>query len=69
MFPAAASLGKGDVGGFGDEEGCVEASGGEAFHDAAGKEAFLGVFQESAVEAALARHLSAVAIINEDFHS
>ena len=69
LVHAAAALGQGDVGGFGDEEGCVQAPGGEAVHDAAGKEAVLGVFQEAAVGAALARRLEAVAVVDEDFHS
>lgn len=45
------------------EEVEVFLEGGEAVHDAAGKEAVLGVFQEAAVGAALARRLSAVTVM------
>jgi len=37
--------------------------------DAAGKEPVLGVFQETAVGAALARGVDAVAVVDEDLHS
>lgn len=39
------------------------------FSGSAVKEPVLGVFQETAVGAALARRLSAMAVVDEDFHS
>ena len=47
----------------------VVAAGGEGVHDAAGKEDVLGVFQETAVGAALTRRFTAMAVVDEDFHS
>jgi len=66
---AAAALGQGDVGLFGDEEGCVVAEAGEGGDDAGCDEPVQGVFAQAAVGAALAGRVDAVAVVDEEFHS
>ena len=66
---AAAALLQGDVFLFGNEEFGVKATGGQGGDDAAGDVAGIGVFEKAAVGAALAGSFTAVAVVNEDFHS
>jgi len=69
LVHAAAALGQGDVVFLGYQKGGVVAPGLEGGDDAAGKEPVLGVFQEAAIGAALARSVDAVAVVDEGFHS
>ena len=66
---AAAALLQGNVFLFGDEEFGIIALGGQGRNDAAGDVAGIGVFEEAAVGAALAGSFTAMAVIDEDFHS
>ena len=69
LVHAAAALGQGDVRFLRHQERGVQAPGLEGRDDAAGKETVLGVFQETAVGASLARSVDAVAVVDEDLHS
>lgn len=66
---AAAALLQRDVFLFGNEEFGVKAPGGQSRDNAAGDVAGIGVFEKATVGAALARSFTAVAVIDEDFHS
>ena len=66
---AAAALLQGDVFLLGDEEFGIMALGGQGRDDAAGNAAGISVFEEAAAGAALAGSFTAVAVIDEDFHS
>ena len=69
VVDATAALRQGDVFLLGDKEFGIIALGGQGRDDAAGNVAGVGVFEEAAVGAALAGRFSAVAVIDEDFHS
>ena len=69
VVDATAALRQGDVFLLGDKEFGIIALGGQGRDDAAGNAAGIGVFEEAAVGAALAGSFTAVAVIDEDFHS
>lgn len=69
LVHAAAALGQGDVRFFRDQERGIQAPGLKGGDDAACEEPVLGVFQETAVGAALALGVDAVAVVDEDLHS
>ena len=69
VVDAATALRQGDVFLLGDEEFGIIALGGQGRDDSAGNAAGIGVFEEAAVGAALAGSFTAVAVIDEDFHS
>ena len=69
VVDAAAALLKGDVFLLGNEEFGIIGLGGQGRDNAAGNAAGIGVFEEAAVGAALAGSFTAMAVIDEDFHS
>ena len=68
LVHAAAALRQGDVRFLRHQKRGVQAPGLEGGDDAAGEEPVLGVFQETAVGAALALGVDAVAVVDEDLH-
>ena len=69
LVHAAAALGQGDVRLLRHQERGVQSPGLKGGDDAACEKPVLGVFQETAVGAALSLGVDAVAVVDEDLHS